>query len=302
MSATPGHIEYSKNSMSSQASPSKTIVFSHANGFGAGCYRLLFEAWRSAGWTVHALPLIGHDPAFPVTSNWPHLRDQLIHFIETEIGSKPGPVVLVGHSLGGLLSLLVACRRPDLAQALVMLDSPLLTGWRAHSVRAMKASRLMPRLSPGRVSRQRRHEWPDRQAVLAHFAAKHKFARWDPRVLKDYVESGFEERADGKTHLRFRRELETHIYDTLPHHLGRVMQHHPPQCPVGFIAGTESEELRQAGSGASKALAQQHFAWMDGSHLYPFERPDETAALVLQMLKVMLPTELSPKSDDSAPL
>jgi hypothetical protein len=148
----------------------------------------------------------------------------------------------------------------------------------------MKATRLMRRVSPGKISSQRRHEWPDRAAVLAHFAAKHKFARWDPRVLQDYVDSGFEERADGKTHLAFQREVETRIYDTLPHHLEGLIKRHPPRCPVGFIAGTQSEELRRAGAGASKALARRHFVWMEGSHLYPFERPDETAALSLQML------------------
>lgn len=265
--------------------PPKTLVFSHANGFGAGCYRVLFEAWRAAGWEVHALPHFGHDPAYPVTSNWPHLRDQLIHFIEREV--KPtGPVMLVGHSLGGMLSLLTACRRPDLAQGLLMLDSPIISGWRAHSVQMAKATRLMPRVSPGKISRLRRHQWPTREAVMTHFAAKHKFARWDPRVLADYVASGFEER-EGGTHLAFHREVETRIYNTLPHHLPTLLRRHPPRCPVGFIAGTQSEELRQAGAAASKALAREHFQWMEGSHLYPFERPDETAASVLQMLQAL---------------
>ena len=281
---------------------SKTIVFSHANGFGAGCYRLLFEAWRSAGWSVHALPIIGHDPAYPVTSNWPHLRNQLIHFIEREVQpqmARPGPVVLIGHSLGGLLSLLVSSRRPDLAQGLILLDAPLVAGWRAHSLQLAKATRLIARVSPGRISSQRRHEWPSRPAVHSHFAAKDKFARWDPKVLADYVESGFEDGGDGLTRMRFSREQETRIYNTLPHHLGRLVQRYPPQCPVGFVAGAESEELRQAGSAASKALAKKHFAWMPGSHLFPFERPIETAALVLQMLDAM---QVDSKTGDFAPL
>lgn len=268
-------------------SAERTIVFSHANGFPAGCYRVLFEAWRAAGWQVHALPRFGHDPAYPVTSNWPHLRDQLIHFIEREV--KPaGPVTLMGHSLGGMLSLLVACRRPDLTSGLLMLDSPVIAGWRAHSVQVMKATRLLPRVSPGKISRQRRHEWPSREAVSEHFAAKHKFARWDPRVLQDYVDAGFEER-EGKTRLAFTREIETRIYDTLPHHLEALIRRHPPQCPVGFVAGTQSAESRAAGLAASKALARQNFVWMEGSHLFPFERPDDTAALVLQMLGAMNP-------------
>jgi len=263
----------------------KTIVFTHANGFPAGCYRTLFDTWRAAGWQVHALPMVGHDPAYPVTSNWPHLRDELVHFIDDEV-RPAGPVMLAGHSLGGIISLLVACRRPELAAGLVMIDSPVVSGWRAHSVQVMKATRLMHKVSPGKVSSQRRHQWPSRAAVHEHFASKHKFARWDPRVLADYVASGFVERA-GQTELAFRREVETKIYDTLPHNIDRILQRHGPRCPVAFIAGTQSEELRQAGVASSKALARRHFAWMEGTHLFPFERPDDTAALVLQMLDAL---------------
>ena len=63
-----------------------TIVFSHANGFPAGTYRVLFDAWRDAGWQVAAVDKFGHDPRYPVSSNWPKLRDQLIDFIDDEVG------------------------------------------------------------------------------------------------------------------------------------------------------------------------------------------------------------------------
>ena len=256
------------------------IVFSHANGFPAGTYRVLFEHWRNAGHAVHAIERFGHNPRYPVTSNWRGLRDQLIDFIEAEVG---GPAILIGHSLGGLLSLLAACKRPDLAARLVLLDSPVVTGWRAHSVQMLKRSGLMARISPGKVSRQRRHQWPDRAAVLAHFQAKSAFARWDERVLADYVASGFEER-DGHVELAFHRSVETRIYNTLPHHMGSVLKRHPPQCPVAFIAGTQSVEARQGGLTAARALAKERFQWMEGSHLYPMERPDDTADAVLALL------------------
>lgn len=263
-----------------------TIVFSHANGFPAGTYRVLFEAWRGAGYSVHALEKFGHDPAWPVSSNWPKLRDQLIAFIEREVAPAARPVFLVGHSLGGMLSLIVASRRPDLARGLVMLDSPAITGWRAHSLQVFKATGLIGRVSPGKVSRTRRHEWPSRDAVMSHFAAKHAFARWDPRVLADYVAAGFEERG-GRTVLAFDRDIETRIYDTLPHHLGSLLRRHPPRCPVAFLAGTQSVEVRQAGLAASRALARDRFAWIEGSHLFPMERPDQTAGEVLRWLATM---------------
>lgn len=260
---------------------SGTIVFSHANGFPAGTYRVLFEAWRKAGYEIKAIERLGHDPAFPVTSNWPKLRDQLIGFIEREVA---GPTFLVGHSLGGLLSLIVASRRPELVRGVVLLDAPVIAGWRAHSLHMAKLTGLIQRAGPGRVSRRRRHAWPDRAAVQAHFATKAAFARWDPAVLADYVASGFTE-AGGKTVLAFQREIETRIYNTLPHHLGAVLRRHPVRCKVAFIAGTQSAEMRQGGSEAARALAGERFVWTEGTHLYPMEKPEATADEVLRLIQ-----------------
>ena len=260
----------------------RTLVFSHANGFPAGTYRLLFETWDKAGWRVLALPKFGHDPKYPVTGNWPHSRDELIHFIERE---APGAAVqLVGHSLGGYLSLLAACKRPDLAAGIVLLDSPVLAGWRAHSVQVAKAARLMGRVSPGRVSKWRRHHWGSAEVAHQHYAAKSVFARWDPRVLADYIACGIEPDPAGGVRLAFAREVETRFYNTLPHHFGSLLKRRPPPCPVAFIGGTRSAEVRQAGMAATRAVTRGRIEWLDGTHLFPMEQPLLTAQTVLRLL------------------
>jgi pimeloyl-ACP methyl ester carboxylesterase len=268
-----------------------TIVFAHANGFPAGTYEPIFELWRAQGWRVEAPARFSGDHRYPVTSNWPRLRDQLVDFI---VARGLAGATVVGHSLGGIVGLLAACRRPDLVGGLVMLDSPVVAGWRAHSVHMAKRMRLIERVGPGAISRRRRHEWPSREAVRAHFAAKSAFARWDPRMLDAYVHAGFDEvAADGEAGRRLvlaiPREVETRIYNTLPHHLPALLRKHPPRCPVGFIAGTRSAEMRQAGAGASRALAGERWRWIDGTHLYPMERPEDTALLVLELLASMRP-------------
>jgi pimeloyl-ACP methyl ester carboxylesterase len=259
-----------------------TIVFAHANGFPAGCYEALFEVWRAAGYTVAAPARLGHDPAFPVVSNWRPTRDELIRFVETRAPGRP--VHLVGHSLGGYLSLLTACRRPDLAASVVLLDSPVLTGWRAHSVQMAKLTGLVGRITPGRVSKTRRYQWPSADDALRHFAAKTAFARWDPRVLRDYIAAGTEPDESGGVRLAFRRDIETRFYNTLPHHLGAVLHRHPPQCPVRFIGGTQSAELRQVGLAGTRAVTRGQIDWVEGSHLYPMEKPALTAQAVLRAL------------------
>lgn len=257
------------------------LVFSHANSFPAGTYRMLFEAWREAGYEVHAIEKLGHDPAYPVTCNWLHLRRQLADFIERDVG-RPG--YLVGHSLGGFLSLMVAIRFPQLVRGVVLLDSPVIYGWKARGLQFAKATGWSERVSPGRVSRKRRNRWADPEAVHRHFIEKPAFARWHAEVLADYVRAGTE-RDDQGRRLSFRREVETDIYNTLPHHVDRLARRYPPTCPIAFIGGTISKEVRQVGMAATQRVTHGRVSWIEGGHLFPFERPQETAAEVLRWLR-----------------
>ncbi len=121
----------------------RPLIFAHANSFPAGTYDYLFAQLRARGFAVHALPRFGHDPAYPVTDNWPHLVQQLKDFAQPLVAQWGQPAYFVGHSLGGFVSLMTAAQTPELARGVLLLDSPLLGGWRATSVQAAKRSRLV---------------------------------------------------------------------------------------------------------------------------------------------------------------
>ena len=277
------------------------IVFSHANSFPASTYGVLFKSLRARGHAVRAVDRFGHEPDYPVTSNWPHLVQQLADFAAPEIERHGQGAWLVGHSLGGFLSLMCAARHPKLGghavRGVVLIDSPVLGGWRARTLELIKRTQLVGSVSPGKVSRRRRHSWPDAQTAHAHFSSKKAFAQWDPNVLRDYIHHGTRDEADaqGKPHrvLAFNREVETAIYNTLPHNLDRLLRRHPLQCPVGFIGGTHSQEMKQVGMAMTLRLVGKahpdRLRILEGSHLFPMEKPLETAAAIDDMLGALAP-------------
>ena len=140
------------------------IVFSHANSFAASTYGVLFKSLRARGFTVRAVERFGHDPRYPVTDNWPHLVQQLHDFAQREVEKAGEPAWLVGHSLGGFLSLMCAARHPALASGVLLLDSPLLGGWKAHALGAIKMTQLVGSISPGAVSHKRKNRWASQGA------------------------------------------------------------------------------------------------------------------------------------------
>lgn len=259
------------------------LVFSHANSFGAATYGVLFGALRARGFKVAAVDKFGHEPRYPVTNNWPHLVQQLVDFTQTTADRAGAPVFLVGHSLGGFLSLMAASQAPRLVRGVLLLDSPLVGGWRAQALGLAKRTQVVGSVSPGKLSRKRRQHWPSFEAALTHFKSKKVFAKWHPQVLEDYIAYGtHDETINGQTQrvLSFDRDIETAIYNTLPSNLEALIKQHPLQCPVAFIGGTRSAEIRQVGLNLTQRVTQGRLMMIDGSHLFPMEKPQVTAAAI----------------------
>ena len=259
------------------------IVFSHANSFPASTYGLLFKSLKARGFAVKAVEKFGHDPKYPVTDNWPHLVQQLIDFARPEVAKAGEPTFLVGHSFGGYVSLMAAALAPELARGVLLIDSPILGGWRATTFSVMKSAQLVGSVSPGATSRRRRNSWPSQEAALEHFRHKKAFAHWHPQVLQDYIAHGTHDEGRGaerKRVLSFDRALETTIYNTLPDNLDRILQRHPLKCPVAFIGGTHSVEMKQVGMAMTERITRGRIMMLEGSHLFPMEKPLATAAAI----------------------
>jgi len=267
------------------------VLFFHGNSFPASTYQVMLNELRRRGLQVNTLEKIGHNPAYPVTSNWPHLVEEVHAFAQPLVDAHPGPVVLVGHSLGGMLSLMLAALYPELAHAVVMVDAPAVAGWQANLLHLSKKLSFAAKYSPGAVSKKRRHQWGSLDEVRQHFASKKNFARWHPQALEDYVQHGTQEvTVDGqlRRELSFSREIETLIYNTVPHNLERLIKRHPLKCPVSLVAARHSREMKLAGIEFTKRITKGRITIIDGTHLVPMESPLATAAAVEAAILNML--------------
>ena len=90
---------------------------------------------------------------------------------------------------------------------------------------------------------------------------------------------------NGQRYLSFDREVETAIYNGLPHKLDSLLKRHPLKCPAAFIGGTHSAEMRQAGTELTHTVVKGRVMMLDGSHLFPMEKPLATAAAIEATLR-----------------
>ncbi|AAQ60026.1 alpha/beta fold hydrolase [Chromobacterium violaceum] len=256
----------------------EAIHFAHANSFPGSVYGKMLGK-LAEGRDVGYLDTIGHDPDYPVTDCWPYLVDESVRFIETRYR---GPVVGVGHSLGGFLMFYAALKRPDLFRAIIILDSPLMGPSRSFGIWLAKRLGFIQRVTPGGDTLRRRDNWATVEMAHDYFARKPKFARFDPDCLADYALHGTQDDGKGGRRLKFRPQVEHDIYATLPHdfprHKGKL------KVPAALLAGEASDVLRDG----DLAFMRKHFSVkvgkQAGSHLFPLEKPLETAASIERLL------------------
>lgn len=257
------------------------IHFAHANGFPAKTYGKLFSYLRDE-YEVNFLERHAHNPKFPVTDGWERLRDELLDELEKRYTR---PIIGIGHSLGGILHFLTAIEKPELYKALILLDAPLISRLSGAGVKVLKLTNLMDKYSPSRQTRFRRVSWRTKAEALAHFQGKEKFARFDADVLRDYVEHGIIEN-ENSVKLFFEPRIEAEIYRSLPDSF--VKYRGKLNVPAAYIGGTDSQEARMARLAFMRKNFSFSFQFIKGSHLFPLEKPQETAEIIRSTVKQLI--------------
>lgn len=256
---------------------SELIHFAHGNGFPALCYKQMLDCLRP-DFDYCYIDKIGHDPQFPVSENWHNLVLEVIASIKRQADR---PVIAVGHSLGGALSLLAAIEQPELFKAVVMLDSPLLGPFKSSMVRLAKALGVIDRVTPALRTQGRREYWKNKEQLLAYLKTRDLFKTFTDECLNDYISYGLEHRADGY-YLRFDRNIEYQIYRTIPHiipnYAGKLI------TPAALIYGDKSTVVGKMDVRyMKKNFNVAHFK-TSGTHLFPMEHPQAVAQQIIEIL------------------
>jgi pimeloyl-ACP methyl ester carboxylesterase len=176
------------------------LLFIHGGFHGAWCWDEHFLPWfAERGWPAHALSLRGHggSEGREQIASWT-LADYCSDVLGV-VGEIGGPVVLIGHSMGGVIAQQCWARRKDIAGLALVASSPLRPSpsvvWRLfrerpvsflrgqllkdpeHLLRAMEPILFSPGLPQDRREAYRRQLCPESPKAVAEV-----FARPPPRV------------------------------------------------------------------------------------------------------------------------
>jgi pimeloyl-ACP methyl ester carboxylesterase len=271
------------------------LHFTHANGYTPAAYTPLIETLtpRYRVFSMLLRPLWPQHAQGPNgVKDWSPLAGDLIAFLDQR-GEKN--VIGVGHSIGGVITLLAALRRPELFRAVVMIDPVLfppgfLLVWTVID-RLGLTPHIHP-LIPTTLRRQRVFESVD--AMYDSYRRKAVFSRIDDRNLRTCIEALVRPRPDGQVELIYSPEWEARLYLVGPQvdwQLWKELRTLRP--PMLIVRGRKIERgWPDATNTVQQRLPHTEIHRVDGAgHLVPLERPREVGEVIESFLQKVAASE-----------
>lgn len=257
-----------------------------ANGFPPQTYRPLLAPFTDRYRVVSLPPRpLWLDPPSPETApTWRTLADDLLAGFDAYALDA---LIAVGHSFGGVASVLAAIQQPQRFRALVLLDPTMLPPDVLRQVDAARTAGQDHRMPLVESALRRRAHFADRDEAFAYWRDKPLFADWSDDVLWLYVDSLTRPADDGDgLTLTWSPEWEAHYYRTLYSDIWRDLPALPASLPVLAVRGTTTNAFVEASAVAFQA-ALPHATMVEiggHGHLFPQSAPQQTAAVIARWL------------------
>jgi len=260
----------------------EVLFFLHANSFSAKMYQPFLDPLMSK-YQVWAPDLPGHGESRwnGRIEAWVDLANYYIAHLEKTRPEKP--MVAMGHSIGGIVVMLMAIQKPEWFHKIILLDPVILPKRLLVLIRVLRLISLTHVVPLARSANRRRNIFQTRTAALEHYSKKNIFAHWEPRFMEAYVETCLRENGQGGFQLSCAPQLESSIYQSIPLNVWSLPKNLPTQAL--FIIGEKSDTVTQRSFRQLKRASGNHIVKsVPAGHLFPFETPSEAMAIIRDYL------------------
>ena len=251
----------------------EVIQFSHANGFPAKTYSYMFDQLKE--YKISAVNIIG-DSTDHKDINMFDLSDELIQ----NVLQHGEPVIGVGHSFGGVLTLLAASSNPELFKNIVLLDPPIFSPIKSTVIKILRMLGIEDWVSPAGKSKKRRDKFASKRDAKTLFMSNKLFKNFHPQTLNDYVTHGLKKNKNG-VELTIPVVKEIAIFHNLLILYSKCLRN----VKGSLIYGAKNPILWASDlSWINQNFVNLKLLPFPGSHLFPFENPKSTALMIKRCL------------------
>lgn len=255
-----------------------------ANGFVPQTYLPLLRPFMD-GYRVVCLPprALWSDGGPPLTpdADWSVVADDLLAGLAR---FNLPPVVAIGHSFGGIASMLAAIEQPERFRALILLDPTILTPEICEMLRIARRENISIPVAEGAL--RRRREFASVQEAFDFFRSRSLFGPWPEETLMLYAEHGTRPAENGRRTLTWSAEWEAYYFNTSYAETWDIVPKLKNLRPTLIIRGGASDTFMAESAQKVAALlpAATHLTLPGHGHLFPQTAPEETARLIREWL------------------
>ena len=253
------------------------IHFSHGNGFHPQSYRKLLNLLQ----IEYRLLASAHRSFWNAgeriedVSSLHVFADDLISTLDSKVNER---VYGVGHSLGAIVTLLAANKRPDLFKSLILIDPVFIPPSLVMLFNTLPWF-IQKRVSTIKKALNRPDTWSSRDEAFEYHRKKRVFKRIDDDVLWDYINPGTIQNEENRVTLKCSKRWEVHCYTLVPNAWPSIAK---CKVPVFGIRAENSDVLLPSAWQRWKTLAPSHqlIDVPNSGHLLPFELPKVVGDLI----------------------
>ena len=257
------------------------IHFAHANGYPPEAYRQLMDPLTKQYKVIGMLQRpLWHNADYNVVQDWRKLADDMICFFDNQAIKN---VISIGHSMGGVVSVLAAHKRPDLFAKIILIEPVIFTKLLTTINSLMPMSLRKKYVPVAKIALNRRDHWPTEQDIFDSYRKKKIFSLMSDEAIWDWIKAGIVIDQKGGVKLRFTKEWEAHIYATVTNILTELDN---LKVPFYIMRGEKTNVISDA---AWKKLHKKHpehqlIDYKNTTHLLPLEKPALVASDILKII------------------
>jgi pimeloyl-ACP methyl ester carboxylesterase len=262
------------------------LHFLHANGYPPTCYAPLFGFLQPHFqiFAMHLRPLwLG--AILGELRDWHPLSDDLLRFLADR---GEGPVIGLGHSIGGIVILRAALREPNRFRALVLIEPVLFPPYYIAFWNILRASGLGWKFHPLiKSTLSRRRHFDNLDTVFRGYRRRDVFRNLSDASLSAYIEGITRPCPEGGYELVYSPEWEARIYYTgiwRDFDLWRGLKH--LQVPTLFIRGAQSDTFwAKTAARVQRANPKVQIETLENTtHILPLEEPEKVGRLIVEFV------------------
>lgn len=215
--------------------------------------------------------------------DWQEMASAVYQSVSTQMSiEKHGRIIGIGHSLGGVLTLMAAAQHPKYFQRVILLDPPIFNRPVMTFQKILRKTHLWPHSPLVKAVVNRQSYWHSIEQMKQYLSEKSLYRHWHAQALEDFCQSATIKMKEG-VKLACNPQWEGEIFGSYPRGLwskikkvGVKVDIVTAQKSYPFIKPSVNKALR-----LNSGIRVHKFG---KRHCFPMEQPAETAKFIADLV------------------